>query len=158
MRWNTWTRELTSRKRQHGQLYFDDLLRDMADGLKGEGGERLAQRVRSCFPVALIDEFQDTDPLQYGIFTGVYAHHADAGLFMIGDPKQAIYSFRGADIFTYMQARREASESGSQYTLDTNWRSSSDLVECVNTLFGRAAVSNPFIYQPDIVFEPVKSG
>jgi len=143
--------ELSRRKLAQGQLYFDDLLRGMADGLKGQGGERLAQRVRSCFPVAMIDEFQDTDPLQYGIFKGIYTQHENTGLFMIGDPKQAIYSFRGADIFTYMQARRETAESGNQYTLDTNWRSSSDLVECVNTLFGRTAVSNPFIYQPDIV-------
>jgi exodeoxyribonuclease V beta subunit len=149
--------ELSERKQRHGQLYFDDLLRGMANGLEGQGGERLAQRVRSCFPVALIDEFQDTDPLQYSIFKGIYTEHENTGLFMIGDPKQAIYSFRGADIFTYMQARRETAESGNQYTLDTNWRSCSDLVECVNALFGRAAVSNPFIYQPDIVFDPVNT-
>lgn len=150
--------ELGRRKKQHGQLYFDDLLLGMAEGLNGSNGERLARAVRARFPVAMIDEFQDTDPLQYGIFKEIYAHHENCGWFMIGDPKQAIYSFRGADIFTYMQARRETADSGGQSTLSTNWRSASDLVESVNTLFGREAVRNPFIYQPDIVFESVKPG
>lgn len=150
--------ELSRRKQQHGQLYFDDLLLGMAEGLSGSNGERLAKAVRLRFPVAMIDEFQDTDPLQYGIFKGIYADHTNTGLFMIGDPKQAIYSFRGGDIFTYMQARRETAVLGSQYTLDTNWRSASDLVESVNTLFGRQALRNPFIYQPDIDFEAVNAG
>jgi ATP-dependent exoDNAse (exonuclease V) beta subunit len=74
----------------------------------------------SAFPVAMIDEFQDTDPQQYRIFA-VSGGSSRTPLLLIGDPKQAIYAFRGADIFTYMKAR---SDVAAHYTLDTNWRSS----------------------------------
>lgn len=82
--------------------------------------------------MALIDEFQDTDPLQYSIFSTLYQDQPQCGLFMIGDPKQAIYAFRGADIFTYIQARRQVAD---HYTLDTNWRSTADMVSSVNRIF-----------------------
>ena len=107
--------------------------------------------------MALIDEFQDTDPLQYQIFRSLYFDQADCGLFLIGDPKQAIYAFRGADIFTYMRARRDAARSGAQYTLGTNWRSSSALVRAVNALFGNPEIA-PFVYAEDIPFRPVRPG
>jgi exodeoxyribonuclease V beta subunit len=149
--------ELARRKEERRQLYFDDLLRRMQQALQGESGERFAAAVRRRFPVAMIDEFQDTDPLQYQIFSGIYPGETDNALFMIGDPKQAIYSFRGADIFTYMQARRETASAGTQYTLDTNWRSASALVGCVNALFGHKRLVSPFIYEPDIQFQPVNA-
>ncbi len=90
--------------------------------------------LRSRFPVALIDEFQDTDPLQFRLFSRLYdssqwaAHEQgnDSALLMIGDPKQAIYSFRGADLPTYLQARQSAHQPC--YTLDTNFRSDRPLV------------------------------
>ncbi|MFM4837037.1 exodeoxyribonuclease V subunit beta [Aeromonas veronii] len=137
-------------KRQAHQLSFDDLLKDL-DGALGSGlGERLCERIRATYRVAMIDEFQDTDPQQYRIFHRLYGGHTDTALLMIGDPKQAIYGFRGADIFTYIQARRNVS---AHYTLGRNWRSSSALVGAVNGLFERA--KDPFIYEADIPFLPV---
>ncbi|MGB5831075.1 MAG: exodeoxyribonuclease V subunit beta [Thiohalocapsa sp.] len=137
-------------------LYFDDLLSCTARVLDGPLAAVLAERVREAYPCALVDEFQDTDPLQYRIFRRVYdGHgHGDCGIFMIGDPKQAIYAFRGADIFTYMTARRHAVQQGSVWSLDTNWRSASALVGAVNTLFERA--DRPFVYDESIPFAPVK--
>jgi len=162
---------LEKRKRDEGLLYFDDLLRRLDQALAGEGADALCATVRQRHPVALIDEFQDTDPQQYRIFRRVYAAEPECGLFLIGDPKQAIYAFRGADIFTYMQAREEtAGESaasaggdgedpqrgGGQYTLGTNWRSGSRLITAINTLFAGARA--PFIYEPHICFERVAPG
>ncbi|WP_421246374.1 exodeoxyribonuclease V subunit beta [Aeromonas sanarellii] len=139
-------------KRQAHQLSFDDLLRDL-DGALGSGlGERLCERIRATYRVAMIDEFQDTDPQQYRIFHRLYGGHRDTALLMIGDPKQAIYGFRGADIFTYIQARRNVS---AHYTLGRNWRSSRALVAAVNGLFERA--KDPFIYEADIPFLPVEA-
>lgn len=139
-------------KRQAHQLSFDDLLKDL-DGALGAGlGERLCERIRATYRVAMIDEFQDTDPQQYRIFHRLYGGHTDTALLMIGDPKQAIYGFRGADIFTYIQARRNVS---AHYTLGRNWRSSRALVAAVNGLFERA--KDPFIYEADIPFLPVEA-
>ena len=87
----------------------------------------------------MIDEFQDTDPVQYDIFDTIYRigdNLPDCGLFMIGDPKQAIYSFRGADIYTYLKAR-EATE-GRHYTLGTNYRSTKAMVDAANHCFSFA--------------------
>ena len=144
---------LDRRKRDEGLLYFDDLLRRLDQALEGESGDTLASTIRQRFPLALIDEFQDTDPQQYRIFRRVYAGQPDCGLFLIGDPKQAIYAFRGADIFTYMQAREDSEREGEPYTLDMNWRSSSRLIEAINTLFSSA--QSPFIYEPHIEFHAV---
>ncbi|MDO4904853.1 MAG: exodeoxyribonuclease V subunit beta [Lautropia sp.] len=123
-------------RRQRGELSFDDLLLQLEAALDGPGGEELAARIRRQFPVALIDEFQDTDPHQYRIFDRVY-HVADnastEALILIGDPKQAIYAFRGADIFTYLQARHAT--EGRHYTLDTNFRASHAMVGAANHLF-----------------------
>ncbi|MFB3240237.1 exodeoxyribonuclease V subunit beta [Aeromonas salmonicida] len=139
-------------KRQAHQLSFDDLLKDLDGALGSSLGERLCERIRATYRVAMIDEFQDTDPQQYRIFHRLYGGHQDTALLMIGDPKQAIYGFRGADIFTYIQARRNVS---AHYTLGRNWRSSSALVGAVNGLFERA--KDPFIYEADIPFLPVEA-
>lgn len=82
---------------------FDDLLRALWEALKGENGEELVQMLRQDFKVALIDEFQDTDPIQYNIFKRIFLD-GKLPLFFVGDPKQAIYSFRSGDIYTYMRA------------------------------------------------------
>jgi exodeoxyribonuclease V beta subunit len=148
--------ELDRRKAAASQLFFDDLLRRLDAALGGAGGDVLARKLRERYPVALIDEFQDTDPVQYSIFRRLYAGHPACGLYLIGDPKQAIYAFRGADIFTYIRARRDAAAEGAQHTLDTNWRSSSRLVSAVNRLFERSPA--PFIYDADIPFVPVNPG
>ena len=142
-------------KSQQRVLFFDDLLNKLDQALQGEGREKLIERIRMRYPLAMIDEFQDTDPVQYRIFSAIYSGCSDCGLFMIGDPKQAIYSFRGADIFTYMQARRDTETEAGHFTLGVNWRSHSNLVGIINRLFGRA--SRPFIYDEDIAFHGVKA-
>ncbi|NMG77443.1 exodeoxyribonuclease V subunit beta [Aromatoleum diolicum] len=124
---------------RRAQMGFNDLLTRLDTALHERNGERLAEVIRTQFPVALIDEFQDTDPVQYRIFDAVYriADNApDTGLVLIGDPKQAIYAFRGADIFTYLAARRAT--GGRLYTLDTNYRSTVAMVAAVNRCFAQA--------------------
>ncbi len=124
---------------QRAQMGFDDLLTRLHAALHGANGARLAQVIREQFPVALIDEFQDTDPVQYRIFDAVYPV-ADpvpgTALILIGDPKQAIYAFRGADIFTYLAARRAVGER--LYTLGRNYRSTPPMVAAANQVFARA--------------------
>lgn len=128
-------------KRQRAELGFDDLLSRLDAALQQPGGELLAQAIRDRYPLAMIDEFQDTDPQQYRIFQCLYINQPQCGLLLIGDPKQAIYAFRGADIFTYMRARSEVS---AHYTMDTNWRSSVSMVQGVNQLFSQLAA--PFVF------------
>ena len=126
-------------KRRRAEMGFDDMLLRLDAALRGAGGERLATLIREQFPVALIDEFQDTDPVQYRIFERIYRleeNDEQTGLFLIGDPKQAIYAFRGADIYTYLRAR--SATAGRWHTLDTNYRSSHAMVESVNQVFQRA--------------------
>ncbi|QSA97707.1 exodeoxyribonuclease V subunit beta [Methylococcus sp. EFPC2] len=147
--------DLQSRKQAQNALAFDDLIAGLLDALQGDGGDVMAETLRRRYPVALIDEFQDTDPAQYAVFNRIYSDAPDCGLYMIGDPKQAIYGFRGGDIYTYMQARRDTGPGGSHYTLDTNWRSSTRLVEAVNQVFAGAAA--PFLFPGEIDFHPVKA-
>ncbi len=137
-------------KRRRGELGFDDMLSRLDTALRSESGEALAAAIRTRFPVAMIDEFQDTDPQQYRIFRRIWRHQPDTALLLIGDPKQAIYAFRGADIFTYMKARSEVS---AHYTLDTNWRSAPGMVNSVNKLFSQ--MNDAFMFR-DIPFSPVK--
>ncbi|MHC8304064.1 exodeoxyribonuclease V subunit beta [Pseudomonas sp. PB3P13] len=126
-------------KRRRAEMGFDDMLLRLDAALQSEGGERLATLIREQFPVALIDEFQDTDPVQYRIFETIYRiedNNPECGLFLIGDPKQAIYAFRGADIHTYLRAR--LATAGRLHTLGTNFRSSHGMVSAVNHVFQRA--------------------
>lgn len=116
------------RKLQKRALGFDDLLSGL-DTAMAQSADLVAL-IRAQFPLALIDEFQDTDALQYRLFGRVFG--TDGPLILIGDPKQAIYGFRGADIYTYLQAKRE---SPLQFSLDTNYRSTVAVVESVNQLF-----------------------
>lgn len=144
-------REAVAReKRRRGELGFDDMLSRLDAALCSENGEALAAAIRTRFPVAMIDEFQDTDPQQYRIFRRIWRQQPDTALLLIGDPKQAIYAFRGADIFTYMKAR---SEVAAHYTLETNWRSAPGMVESVNTLFKQMDAA--FMFR-EIPFLPVK--
>ena len=132
-----WVRErFAAQKRRRAQIGFDDLLLRLDRALASDAGAGLADTIARQFPLALIDEFQDTDPLQYRIFRGIYGAREDTGLLLIGDPKQAIYAFRGADIQTYLAARAEA--AAPHYSLDTNHRSSEGMVAAVNALFGHA--------------------
>ncbi|MFP8965235.1 exodeoxyribonuclease V subunit beta [Pokkaliibacter sp. CJK22405] len=160
-----WTRARFDQEKQRRALMgFDDLLTQLDAALAGPNGERLAQLIRQQFPVAMIDEFQDTDPVQYRLFDRIYQVSANAperGLILIGDPKQAIYAFRGADIFTYLQARQDT--VGRHYTLGTNFRSSTAMVAAVNQVFDQAE-HNPlgdgaFLFRRDdanpVPFTPV---
>ncbi|MFP2767990.1 exodeoxyribonuclease V subunit beta [Oceanisphaera sp. KMM 10153] len=130
------SRRFDEEKRRRAEMGFDDMLSRLDDALQGDNGDRLAEVIRHQFPVALIDEFQDTDPLQYRIFDRIYRlveNHTSSGLFLIGDPKQAIYAFRGADIHTYLSARQAT--SGRHDSLDTNFRSATAMVTAVNRIF-----------------------
>ena len=144
-------------RRQTATMGFDDMLSRLHDALKGGNGERLAQVIRDQFPVALIDEFQDTDPTQYGIFSALYEGQEGTGWFMIGDPKQAIYAFRGADVFTYLKARRAT--EGNHYTLDKNFRSADAMVHAVNHLFSYSqnTFGDVFMMDNAIPFEAVQA-
>ena len=147
-------KSLPQRKRTGNVRFFDDLLEDLYGALLSEGGGAiLAGLLRAKYRAALIDEFQDTDPVQYEIFRLIYAG-SDLPLFLIGDPKQAIYSFRGADIFAYMRAAREVSEE-RRFTLTDNWRSAPLLLQAFNTLFDNT--KQPFVYD-EIVYHPLASG
>ncbi len=148
--------EIPRRKREAEVVSFDDLLLQVHAALCGPGGRYLANSLRRRFPVALIDEFQDTDPIQYEIFDRIYAESGtssagNAALFMIGDPKQAIYSFRGADIFAYLRAAHSVSDA-RRLTMTTNYRSSPELVGAVNRLF--LACPHPFHF-PEIQYPEV---
>jgi len=112
---------------------FDDMLSNLRDALMGPQGDALAEFLRIKFPIALVDEFQDTDPLQLAILEKIYfAQKSDAALFLVGDPKQAIYSFRNADLPTYLRARAQAS---ALWTLTQNQRASLELIDACNTIF-----------------------
>ncbi|MGI8890237.1 MAG: exodeoxyribonuclease V subunit beta [Chthoniobacterales bacterium] len=140
--------ELRRRKQAQNVLAFEDLLTQLDDALQGPDGEVLAESIRQEYRVALVDEFQDTDPVQYSIFERVY-QGSEATVAFIGDPKQAIYSFRGADVFTYLNAARTTAR---QFTLGTNWRSESGLVRAVNAIFDR---SDSF-HLEEIKFKPAE--
>ena len=122
-----------SAKDQLAQFDFSDLLQCLYYALQAQDG-RLAAAIRQQFPIALVDEFQDTDPWQYGALSKIYgeSESPETGLIMIGDPKQAIYSFRGADLNTYLEARKQAQ---AIHTLSGNFRSTHALVTAVNHVF-----------------------
>lgn len=147
--------EMLKRKKKKNIQFYDDLLYNVRDALRqdAEGGKNaLASAVRQKYRAALVDEFQDTDFIQYEIFTRLFSLK-ESSLFMIGDPKQAIYGFRGADIFSYMKA---ALRADYKYTLFENWRSKPGLITAVNTIFSN--VKSPFVFD-EIVFdkaEPAK--
>jgi exodeoxyribonuclease V beta subunit len=157
-------RESRIRKEHLGQQSYDDLLRAVACALNREGGQALVARLGRQYRVAMIDEFQDTDRLQYQILRSVWHRDAAAGdnsinhdvnpaaLFLIGDPKQAIYGFRGADVYVYLMAKADAGDRC--FTLATNWRSDPSMVLAVNTLF--AQVASPFGLE-GIPFDPASA-
>jgi exodeoxyribonuclease V beta subunit len=142
---------LAALKRERRVVAFDDMLGNLHTRLAGPGGQALAATLRHRFPAALIDEFQDTDPLQFAIFRTVYGD-GRLPLFLVGDPKQAIYSFRNADLPTYLQARELA---GERWTLTHNQRSTPALIGALNALFGR----NPAVFMlPGLDYTAVQAG
>lgn len=131
-------RSYLQKRVQQQVLIFDDLLEFTEKALdpekNGENAYVLVNKLREKYPVALIDEFQDTDQIQYSIFRRVYVNNPgkEQLLYMIGDPKQSIYLFRGADLKTYFKARRDAKIT---FTLSRNFRSNQALIKGVNAVF-----------------------
>jgi exodeoxyribonuclease V beta subunit len=127
--------ELEQRKRRLRILTYDDLLTRLRDALRGETA---AARLRARYRVVLVDEFQDTDPVQWEIMRRAFGSGGST-LVLIGDPKQAIYAFRGADVYAYLEAARTA---GARATLQTNWRSDQGLIDAYDALFGGARLGH----------------
>lgn len=126
-------------KRQAASFGFADMLERLDAALEGEHAARLRKRIVDQYPFALIDEFQDTAPVQYRIFDRLYQiadNVAQTGIVLIGDPKQSIYGFRGADIHSYLLARQATGDR--HYGLHTNFRSTQAVVDAVNHVFGHA--------------------
>jgi exodeoxyribonuclease V beta subunit len=145
---------LREMKQKSNLMDYDDMLVRVRDALSGDQGMGLARTLQDQYKTALLDEFQDTDSIQYKIFSSVFGSPGHL-LYMIGDPKQAIYGFRGADVFSYMKAVDQADQA---FTLTKNWRSKAALVRAVNTLFSNR--ENPFIFSkiPFLAMHPGKTG
>lgn len=130
---------LDREKHAAGSAFYDDLLRDLHDALADEARAASLERVATAqFQAVLVDEFQDTDTRQYAIFEGLFGA---VRLFYVGDPKQSIYAFRGADVFAYLRAKLAADR---ELTLDRNFRSDEPLVGAVNAVFARTDA--PFLF------------
>jgi exodeoxyribonuclease V beta subunit len=136
--------EMERRKRRLGILGYDDLLTRLAAALEDPDAPARKQMQRR-WSVVMVDEFQDTDPVQWKVIDAAF--NGPSTLVLIGDPKQAIYAFRGGDIATYLAA---AATAGQRRTLDTNWRSDQPLVDCLQVVLGGAQLGHQ-----DIVVHPV---
>ena len=160
------SQSIIERKKQSALMDFDDLVTSLQQRLLSESGGALAKHLITQYPVALVDEFQDTDPSQYAIFNQIYQRsdrisESPSALYMIGDPKQAIYGFRGGDVFAYLTARDHADR---QWYMDTNWRSSSLMIEAYNRLFYGQAIPHDLssaeqtthVFSYGIGYTPVK--
>jgi len=154
------------REKERANVFtYDDMLSMVWESLEGPRGEWLAQTLRRRYTFALIDEFQDTDTLQWSIFKRIFVEREPSkGLMVIGDPKQAIYSFRGADVFAYIGAKDEL-EAGAglgaacdTVHLEENYRSSEKLIDAYNTILDQEA-KQPFFTNEDIRYDhPVRCG
>lgn len=142
---------------EQDRLNYQDLLNHVERALvDSPQAEKLAARLLKRYPYALLDEFQDTDPHQYNIFREIYPQsEGPHAMVMVGDPKQAIYSFRGGDVFTYLHARSETPME-AQYTLPRNFRSRPSMIEAINRLFSPSH-SIPFL-DSSIPFRPAEPG
>ena len=134
-------RQLAEFKQQRGLHSFDDMIAAVEASLdtqKNPDAESFLDMLRQRYHRGIVDEFQDTDPLQWSIFRRIFLTGGESKLFIVGDPKQAIYSFRGSDLPTYLQAAREMTTQfdAEKYPLLINWRSDPDLLEALNCLFG----------------------
>ncbi|HET7486690.1 MAG TPA: UvrD-helicase domain-containing protein [Acidimicrobiales bacterium] len=140
---NAVRKEVEKRKRAARVITYDDLLTRLAGTLADPSarGEAACRRLRDRYQVTLVDEFQDTDPTQWDILRRAFGQGGST-LVLIGDPKQAIYAFRGADVYAYLDAARAA---GRRATLSVNWRSDQGLVDAYDALFGGARLGHPDI-------------
>lgn len=136
--------ELDTRKRRLGVLGYDDLLTRLADALATDNSPARL-RMHQRWPIVMVDEFQDTDPVQWQVIDRAFSGRST--VILIGDPKQAIYAFRGGDIVTYLRA---AETAGRRKTLDTNWRSDSALVARLQVVLRGAQLGDPAIVVNDV--------
>ncbi|MGB1199583.1 MAG: exodeoxyribonuclease V subunit beta [Thalassotalea sp.] len=152
----TMREQLTQLKQEQNILTFDDLISTLATQLSSTNGAALSAALLAQFPAALVDEFQDTDPQQFTILSAIYHQQTNAALFMIGDPKQAIYGFRGGDVFAYLNARANCDQ---QWVMDTNWRSSQAMIDGYNRLFYGNALTEPArdVFGYNIAYHPVNA-
>ncbi len=137
--------ELEHRKRRMGVLGYDDLLGRLAKALESEQSPA-RDRMRQRWPIVMVDEFQDTDPVQWQVIDRAFSGHST--VILIGDPKQAIYAFRGGDIVTYLEAADTARDR--RLTLGVNWRSDKVLVDSLHAVWGGAELGHPDIVVRDI--------
>jgi len=145
-------------KAEHGQFDYDDMLELVWEALTGPRRGELAARLRERTPWAMIDEFQDTDPVQWSIFRTVWMHPDARGLTIVGDPKQAIYGFRGADVDTYVAAREEMLRADAvRVVLDVNRRSTEPLVCAVNQIL-IGTLGLPLLAGKITYDDPVRAG
>ncbi len=155
-----WTTFMRS-KRAAGEYDFDDMLSLVDEALRGPRGEALAQAMRRRWQYALIDEFQDTDETQWSIFRRAFFERTAAGpssvAVFVGDPKQSIYRFRGADVHAYLHARDAvAAAGGTRLSLDRNYRATPALVDALNRIFEETP--NGSLFTGAISYEPVQCG
>ena len=136
--------ELEQRKRRLAIMTYDDLLTRLKDTLDGPSGEAARARLRSRFDVVLVDEFQDTDPIQWQILDRAFAK-GGVTLVLVADPKQAIYAFRGADVYAYLKA---AEIAGARATLRDNRRTDQTLIDAYDALFAGARLGHEGIVVP----------
>ena len=148
-------REFARKKRKENFQTFDDLLLRVRAAVRSKD-DAFIRAVRRVYKAAIVDEFQDTDPVQYEIFHSLFAFGPCPTLFMVGDPRQAIYAFRGGDIAAYRKAERDCRQSpcGNKYSLTANYRSSARIIHAVNRIFHNHP--NPFA-DPDIAFPEVQA-
>lgn len=144
--------QLAIRKCRDNFLTFNDMLTELDNRLQSQDGDRLAEVIRAKYDCALVDEFQDTDPVQYNIFNRIFKQSSHHAFFMIGDPKQAIYSFRGGDIFAYLKACQDI-PAERRFTLATNYRSANAYIDALNTFY-EGATPPPFA-RDDIAFTTI---
>lgn len=144
--------ELPARKRILNMRHYSDILTELWNALNKEGEQHpLSNAVREKYKAVMIDEFQDTDPLQYDIFNKLFGAESHI-MFMIGDPKQSIYGFRNADIFAYLDAA-ESTDDAKKFTMDSNWRSTTSFIKALNTIFD--SMENPFVLGENISYPDV---
>ncbi len=141
---------MRERKRSREILTYDDVLLRLRETLADpDRGPVACTRLRERFDVVLVDEFQDTDPVQWEIMRARLRRGSSTTLVLVGDPKQAIYAFRGADVHAYLLADQAVQ---SEWTLDVNWRSDQALLEAYDALFGDAHLG-----YADIAYRPVRA-
>jgi exodeoxyribonuclease V beta subunit len=134
-------RDLEQRKRRLAIMTYDDLLTRLRDILVGPNAAAAKERLRARYDVVLVDEFQDTDPIQWQILSRAFAAEG-VTLVLVADPKQAIYAFRGAEVYAYLEAARLA---GARETLLVNRRSDQPLLDAFDALFADARLGHPEI-------------